>query len=48
MPSELGNGETLLGEFVDRETVTAARVRALGIDVPAERGIRRSLPRQGR
>lgn len=30
----LGNGSHLLGEIVDEETVTAARVRALGLEVP--------------
>lgn len=34
---ELSDGTRALGEFVERETVTAARVRALGIDVPADR-----------
>lgn len=33
----LTDGELVLGEFVEQETVTAARVRALGTDVPAER-----------
>ena len=34
---ELGDGTHVLGEFVEHETVTAARVRALGIEVPADR-----------
>jgi phosphate transport system permease protein len=34
---DLSDGSRVLGEFVERETVTAARVRALGIDVPAHR-----------
>lgn len=33
----LADGQLVLGEFVEQETVTAARVRALGTDVPADR-----------
>ncbi|MCB1748475.1 MAG: phosphate ABC transporter permease PstA [Gammaproteobacteria bacterium] len=33
----LRDGSLMLGEYADHETVTAARVRGLGIEVPAER-----------